>query len=240
MLAAAAGDAVSVQSQAVTFVVIGGVFTFLTLWYTTRSKRKDAALAADAELLKEERQDARLAAAAAAQMRLHSKLDVLERHTARIEQSQDVVHAMLNSAQTTQMLAYIVTLKSTRAALRTQHAQLKELHALRAGDDAPPTPEQQVDLDVLAEQILALGLEISANQDAVDDRVRAQELQESQERNRTKLAAAAEAVAEAAKQPIVIDRASITVAQREDGEPEDAPPAAPPTDPEHWAPDGET
>lgn len=241
MIVLAAADAVSVQSQALTFIVVGGIFTFITLWYNTRSKRKDTALAARTEAEKEQRQEARLdkveaqareaaslllisttatAEAAALQM---AKLDVLERHTDRIEKSQDIVHAMLNSAQTTQMLAYIVTLKSSRASLRTQHAQLKELIALRTGSD-DLTTEQKNELAVLSEQIMALGLEIATNQDAVDDRVRAQELQESKERNKTKIADAATAVAEAAKQPIVIDRASITVGEVEGEHPPNTPP----------------
>lgn len=203
-------------SQAITFVVVGGFFAFITLVYNTRSKRKDTALAnARLDKVEEKAQEAAAllvastkATAEAAALQV-MKLDVLERHQERIEKSQDVVHAMLNSAKTTQMLAYIVTLKSTRASLRVQHAQLKELFSLRPGGGE--TTEQKNELAVLQEQILALGLEISSTQDAVDDRVRAQELAESQERNKTKLADAAEAVAEAAKQPIVIDTASITV-----------------------------
>lgn len=227
-----ADDAVSVQSQAITFIAVGGFFAFITLWYNTRSKRKDTALAFKAEAEKEARQEARLdrveAQAREAAMLLEksnretaeaaalhmAKLDVLERHQTRIEASQDIVHAMLNSAETTRMLAYIVTLKSNRASQRTQHSQLRELFALRPGGDVL-TVEQKNELDALSEAIQLLTLEIAATQDAVDDRVRAQELEESKERNKTKLADAAEAVAEAAAQPIVIDRASITVGRGE-------------------------
>lgn len=156
-------------SQAITFAIVGGVFAFITLAYTTRAKRKDTALA-------NERLDRVEAAAAVASVEANTKLQ-------RIEQSQDIMHAMLNSAQTTQMVAYIVTMKSSRASLRTQQTQMKELAALRGNEN---DPQIVADGTALQEQITALGIEIQATQDAVDDRLRAQELAESRERNRTR------------------------------------------------------
>lgn len=195
---------VSVESQAVTFAIVGGILAFLTLWYTTRSKRRDLAIANASEEAKEIRHEIRLKAvedqaAVAAKLLEESNhrvqearqeqmqvLKILEEHQGRIERSQDIMHAMLNSAQTTQMLAYIVTMKASRASLRTQYAQMKELAYLRVGVGTELSDDTISELTALQDQITALGGEISANQDAVDDRMRAQELAESIERNKNK------------------------------------------------------
>jgi hypothetical protein len=169
MMMFAADNPPTQTSQALTFTLVASAFAFLTLAYTTHAKRKDTALA-------NERLDRVEAAAAAAATDSNTKLN-------RIERSQDIMHAMLNSAQTSQMIAYIVTMKSSRASLRIQQTQAKDLAALRGTDN---DPQVLADLASLQEQITALGVEIQSTQDAVDDRVRAQELAESRERNRTK------------------------------------------------------
>ena len=162
------GDVTPV-TQAITFAVVGGLFTLVTLLITNKAKRDTERRVHEEKVGDREALIAKETRDYARQDEVARRVDVTAKATMeklrRVEDLGIVTHALVNSDKT-------ATMRDQRDTMIVNLALMREVVSLKEDAGKQPSPETVKAIDALAERVVTM-------QAKIDDRLRQQEAAET-------------------------------------------------------------